>query len=313
MKSIKYLKLALFALVIGLSATSCMDEDWTDPTGEVAPFGNNQLQETNVVSIADLKAKYGAKLKDVVNDTVRIADGVQIKGRVTGNDISGNIYSQVMLEDATGGIIISVAQGGINGQMQIGQEILVDLGGLYYGVYRTQPQLGIPYTDFKKNQTYPSRISRAEWQTRFKILGKPDASLVVPHVFETSEISILNNETVAQKYSGQIVTLKGVEFDTADGTVTFAPEAEGATTGYGVTRYFKGYTGQKKQIGIRTSCYAKFAAEKLPKGKLNVTGILTVYKTSATSSYGTTVQLVLRTLSDIEVLEPEKNQPAEEK
>ena len=32
MKSIKYLKLALFALVIGLSATSCMDEDWTDPT-----------------------------------------------------------------------------------------------------------------------------------------------------------------------------------------------------------------------------------------------------------------------------------------
>ena len=136
---------------------------------------------------------------------------------------------------------------------------------------------------------------------------------MVPHVFETSEISTLNDETVAQKYSGQIVTLKGVEFDTADGTVTFAPEAEGATTGYGVTRYFKGYTGQKKQIGIRTSCYAKFAAEKLPKGKLNVTGILTVYKTSATSSYGTTVQLVLRTLSDIEVLEPEKNQPAEEK
>ena len=153
MKSIKYLKLALFALVIGLSATSCMDEDWTDPTGEVAPFGNNQLQESNVVSIADLKAKYGAQLKDVVNDTVRIADGVQIKGRVTGNDISGNIYSQVMIEDATGGIIISVAQGGINGQMQIGQEILVDLGGLYYGVYRTQPQLGIPYTDFKKTQT----------------------------------------------------------------------------------------------------------------------------------------------------------------
>ena len=313
MKSLKYLKLALFALVIGLSATSCMDDDWTDPTGEVAPFGNNQLQETNVVSIADLKAQYGAMQKDKVNDTVRIADGVQIKGRVTGNDIAGNIYNQIMLEDATGGIIISVAQGGLNGQLQIGQEILVDLGGLYYGTYRTQPQIGTPYTDFKKNQTYPSRISRTEWQTRFKILGKPDASLVVPHVFETSEVSTLNNETVAHKYTGQLVTLKGVEFDKADGTVTFAPEAEGATTGHGVTRYFKGYTGQKKQIGIRTSCYAKFAAEKLPKGKLNVTGILTVYKTSATSSYGTTVQLVLRTLSDIEVLEPEKNQPAEEK
>lgn len=307
MKSLKYLKLALFALVIGLSVTSCMDDDWTDPTGEVAQFGNNQLQETNVVNIADLKSKYSALLKDKVNDTVRIADGVQIKARVTGNDISGNIYNQIMLEDATGGIVISVAQGGMCGQLPIGQEVLIDLGGLYYGAYRTQPQIGVPYTDFKKNQTYPSRISRTEWQTRFKILGKADASLVVPHVFETSEISTLNNETVSMKYSGQIVTLKGVEFDTADGTITFAPEAEGAATGYGVTRYFKGYTAQKKQIGIRTSCYAKFAAETLPKGKLNVTGILTVYKTSATSSYGTTVQLVLRSQSDIEVLEPEKN------
>ena len=199
MKSLKYLKLALFALVIGLSVTSCMDDDWTDPTGEVAPFGNNQLQETNVVNIADLKSKYSALLKDKVNDTVRIADGVQIKARVTGNDISGNIYNQIMLEDATGGIVISVAQGGMCGQLPIGQEVLIDLGGLYYGAYRTQPQIGVPYTDFKKNQTYPSRISRTEWQTRFKILGKADASLVVPHVFETSEISTLNNETVSMK------------------------------------------------------------------------------------------------------------------
>lgn len=122
MKSLKYLKLALFALVIGLSATSCMDDDWTDPTGEVAPFGNNQLQETNVVNIADLKSKYSALLKDKVNDTVRIADGVQIKARVTGNDISGNIYNQIMLEDATGGIVISVAQGGMCGQLPIGRK-----------------------------------------------------------------------------------------------------------------------------------------------------------------------------------------------
>jgi hypothetical protein len=51
MKSIKYLKLALFALVIGLSATSCMDEDWTDPTGEVAPyFALRSAIETTLVS-----------------------------------------------------------------------------------------------------------------------------------------------------------------------------------------------------------------------------------------------------------------------
>lgn len=305
MKSIKYLKLALFALVVGLSTTSCMDDDWKDPTGDVAPYGNNQLQETNVVSIADLKAKYGAMQNDAINDTVRIEDGVQIKGRVTGNDIEGNIYNQITLEDATGGIIISVAQGGMNGQLQIGQEILVNVGGLYYGTYRTQPQIGVPYTDFTKNQTYPSRISRADWQERFKILGKPDASLVAPVVFE--DASVLNNEAEALKYAGMLVTVKNVEFDGANGTLTYAPESEGMSTGYGVTRYFKGFTAQKKQIGVRSSCYADFAAEKVPQGKLNVTGVLTVYKTSTTSSYGTTVQLVMRRYADVEILEPEKN------
>ena len=83
---------------------------------------------------------------------------------------------------------------------------------------------------------------------------------------------------------------------------TFAPESEGYTTGYGVTRYFKGFTAQKKQIGVRTSCYADFAAETVPSGKVNVTGILTCYKSSLTSSYGNTVQLVLRSSKDIEVV-----------
>lgn len=301
MKSIKYLKLALFALVMGLTVTSCIDEDWTDPTGEVAPFGNNQIQETNVVSIADLKAKYGALQKDPVNDTVRIDAGVQIKARVVANDIEGNVYNQVIVEDATGGMIICVAQGGLCGQLQIGQEILVNVGGLYYGTYRTQPQIGVPYTDFKKNQTYPSRISRSEWQERFKIIGQPKPALVTPKVFD--DASVLNDEATALENSGRLVTLKNVEFDAADGKLTLAPEAEGKDFGNGVTRYFKGFTAQKKQIGVRTSCYADFAGEVVPQGKVDVTGVLTVYKTSATSSYGTTVQLVLRRYSDIAKVE----------
>lgn len=319
MKTLKYLKLALFALLIGFTAASCMDDDWKDPTGDESPFGNNSLQETNVMPIKALKEKYGALQKDKVNDTVRIDDGVQIKGRVTGNDIEGNLYNEITIEDGSeadgtkAGIVICIAQGGMNGQLQIGQEVLVNVGGLYYGTYRTQPQIGVAYTDFSKNQTYPSRISRVDWQERFKVTGKADLSLIAPKVFDNdasasgSKVSELNTEATAYAWSGCLVTLKNVEFAEADGTVTFAPESEGSSTGFAVTRYFKGYTGQKKQIGIRTSCYADFAANKLPQGKVNVTGVLTCYKSSLTSSYGNTVQLVLRRYSDIEILEPEKN------
>lgn len=299
MKSIKYLKLVFMAIVLAVGVTSCMDDDWKDPTGDNSPFGNSQLQETNVVSIKDLKETYGNLQNDKINDTVRIADGVQIKGIVTGNDIEGNLYNQVTIDDGTAGIIICVAQGGMYGQLAIGQEILVNVGGLYYGTYRTQPQIGVAYTNTEKNQTYPSRMNRNEWQSRYKAIGKADASKVKP--IEIDNPKDLNNESNAYALAGRLVTVKGVEFN--EQGKTFAPESEGYTTGYGVTRYFKGFTGQKKQIGVRTSCYADFAAEKVPAGKLNVTGILTCYKTSVNSSYGNTVQLVLRKYSDIEKAE----------
>lgn len=309
MKTMKYLKLALLALVAVFATTSCMDDDWKDPNSETSPYGNNSIQETNVVSIAELKNTYGPKQKDAINDTVRIADGTQIKGIVTGNDIEGNIYSQISIQDDSDkpGIIISVAQGGLSGQLQIGQEVLINVGGLYYGTYRSQPQLGVAYHDSSKDQNYPSRISRADWQNRFKVIGKPDASKIKVQVFSTNpdaskgelNVADLLDADVAYKYAGCLVTLKGVEFAMGDGKTTLAPEDEGKTLGYGVTRYFKGYDKTNKQIGIRTSCYADFAAELVPQGKLDVTGVLSCYKSS--DKYNHTVQLALRRYADFKL------------
>lgn len=311
MKTMKYLKLALLALVAVFATTSCMDDDWKDPNSEKSPYGNNSIQETNVVSIAELKNTYGPKQKDAINDTVRIADGTQIKGIVTGNDIEGNIYSQISIQDESDkpGIIISVAQGGLSGQLQIGQEVLINVGGLYYGTYRSQPQLGVAYHDSSKDQNYPSRISRADWQNRFKVIGKPDASKIKVQVFSTNpdaskgelNVADLLDADVAYKYAGCLVTLKGVEFAMGDGKTTLAPEDEGKTLGYGVTRYFKGYDKTNKQIGIRTSCYADFAANLVPQGVVDVTGVLSCYKSSA--KYNHTVQLALRRFSDIKASE----------
>ena len=307
----KYLKLALLALVAVFATASCMDDDWKEPNSETSPYGNNSIQENKELlkSIAELKETYGKKQKDAINDTVRIADGTQIKGIVTGNDIEGNIYSQIAIQDESDkpGIIISVAQGGLSGQLQIGQEVLINVGGLYYGTYRSQPQLGVAYHDSSKNQNYPSRISRADWQNRFKIIGKPDASKIKVQVFSTNpdaskgelNIADLIQADVAYKYAGCLVTLKDVEFVKGDGTTTLAPEAEGKDLGYGVTRYFKGYDKTNKQIGIRTSCYADFAAELVPQGKLDVTGVLTCYKSK--EGYNHTVQLALRRYADFKL------------
>lgn len=292
----------MMALVMGLGLTSCMDDDWKAPSGDTPAYGNNTLQEKNVISIAELKEKYGIT-KDMINDTVRIDDGIQIKGVVTGNDAEGNIYNEIALQDETGGILVCIAQGGLCGQMQVGQEILIDLGGLYIGAYRSQPQIGVPYTSTSASgakSTYPSRIARAEWQTRFKLIGKPDAKKLVAKEFDYE--SLKGNETELYKYAGCLVKATGVGFAKADGKTTYAPKSEGASTGYGVMRAFKNMTTGKdyttNEFGVRTSCYSDFAAEKLPEGKLTVTGILTCYKSQ--TKYKATAQILMRQQSDVQ-------------
>lgn len=290
------------ALVMGLGLTSCMDDDWKAPSGDTPAYGNNTLQEKNVISIAELKEKYGIT-KDMINDTVRIDDGIQIKGVVTGNDAEGNIYNEIALQDETGGILVCIAQGGLCGQMQVGQEVLIDLGGLYIGAYRSQPQIGVPYTSTSASgakSTYPSRIARAEWQTRFKLIGKPDATNLVAKEFDYE--SLKGNETELYKYAGCLVKATGVGFAKADGKTTYAPKSEGASTGYGVMRAFKNMSTGKdyttNEFGVRTSCYSDFAAEKLPEGKLTVTGILTCYKSQ--TRYKATAQILMRQQSDVQ-------------
>lgn len=290
------------ALVMGLGLTSCMDDDWKAPSGDTPAYGNNTLQEKNVISIEDLKTNYGIT-KDMINDTVRIDDGIQIKGVVTGNDAEGNIYNEIALQDETGGILVCIAQGGLCGQIQVGQEILIDLGGLYIGAYRSQPQIGVPYTSTSTSgakSVYPSRIARAEWQTRFKLIGKPDAKKLVAKEFDYE--SLKGNETELYKYAGCLVKATGVGFAKADGKTTYAPKSEGASTGYGVMRAFKNMTTGKdyttNEFGVRTSCYSDFAAEKLPEGKLTVTGILTCYKSQ--TKYKATAQILMRQQSDVQ-------------
>ena len=290
------------ALVMGLGLTSCMDDDWKAPSGDTPAYGNNTLQEKNVISIDELKTKYGIT-KDMINDTVRIDDGIQIKGVVTGNDAEGNIYNEIALQDETGGILVCIAQGGLCGQMQVGQEVLIDLGGLYIGAYRSQPQIGVPYTSTSASgakSTYPSRIARAEWQTRFKLIGKPEAKKLVAKEFDYE--SLKGNETELYKYAGCLVKATGVGFAKADGKTTYAPKSEGASTGYGVMRAFKNMTTGKdyttNEFGVRTSCYSDFAAEKLPEGKLTVTGILTCYKSQ--TKYKATAQILMRQQSDVQ-------------
>ena len=277
----------MLTLVLGLSATSCMDEDRNDPTGETAPYGNNDIQETNVISIADLKAKYASTLANQ-NDTARITDNLQIKARVTGNDIGGNIYSEVAVDDGTGAILICISQGGLFGYLPVGQEILVDLKDLYIGTYGYQPQIGTPYTN-ASGRTFPSRMNKTVWQQHFKLMGAADASKIDTLEFDISKVK---DQNYLKENCGKLMIIKNVKLAEANGERTFAPEKD-KDAGNGVNRTIQGLSSS--QIVIRSSTYADFAGTVMPQENLDITGIFT--------RYSNTWQILMRSDTDFKLAE----------
>lgn len=288
MKNIKYLLMLVLACSL---FTGCMDDDWDTPNAEALnkAYGNQEIAETNVITIGSLKEKYESVINASTNSYEQITEDVQIKGRVVGNDIGGNIYNEVSIDDGTGAILICISQGGLFSYLPVGQEIVVDLKGLYIGGYGKQAEIGMPYTNAKGN-SYVSRMSRVLWNKHFKLTGVADASKVVAEEFDVSK---RNKEEYFIANNGKLMTIKNVEFTNADGKTTFAPSDEkdaANSVNRGLSQ--NGEPIPTSSIVVRTSSYADFAAKQLPTGKLNITGVFTRYRT--------TWQILIRDERDIQ-------------
>ncbi len=292
MKQIKYI---LFALACTLGLSSCMDGDWSNPVNEETQntFGNQYITESNLLTIAQLKSKYSSVIDG--GSYEQVSKPTQIKGIVTGNDVEGNIYNEISLQDETGAILVCIAQGGLFGYLPIGQEILIELEGLYVGGYGKMAEIGTLYTS-ATGSTYVSRMSRATWNNHFRILSSNNP--VTP--MEVTNVAKLDLE----KDAGKLITLRGVQLQDANGTATFAPKDGSVTlTANCANRAFVGISSSK--LVLRTSTYSDFANAIMPTGTIDVTGIFT--------RYNNTWQILLRKESDIQPSSYTPEPPAEPK
>lgn len=286
MKKIKFIALAFLALTLG----SCMGDSYADPdlTEKVpaAPWGNNSLKEKNVISIADLKTQFATV---IANSSYKLIEkDMMIKAVVTGNDVSGNIYNQVSVQDASGAIIIAINGSGLSGYLPVGQEILVNLKGLYIGSYKKLPQIGGVNTKISDGTLSMGKIERAVWNQHFKILnpGEADASTVEPEEFDKTK---LTDAAYMEANVGKLMTLKKVKFASANGTNVWAPKDTNTSL-----ELIDAETGKRissSNLVVRNSGYSKFANEVVPQGVFDITGIFT--------RFGDTWQIVLRNTDDL--------------
>lgn len=210
------------------------------------------------ITIADLKEN----CKNATQETpIEITNDWVLKAYVTGNDESGNIYKQVIVQDETGAMPIQVDENNVSNFYRRGQEVFVNLKGMCVSVYGDEQQLG--WLD--GGTTY--RLPFTEFQARVQKNGWPYVDNVKPEVI--TDMSTVNLDVTKMTY--RLVQMEGVHFENG-GKNTFAKVE---TKEYGEEN-LKDAHGNV--IMVRTSSYASFAAETLPVGTGTVVGILGRFK-----------------------------------
>lgn len=267
MKTINYLSMLLLGV---LCLFSCDERDF-----DVPPFTEMNDSYKGNITILDFIKKY-----EQVKDTIMIADTDTIEGYVVGNDVGGNVYKQLVIQDATAALVINIDQNNMGDMFPIGQKLVINCRGFYVGHSYEMFQMGGYY----KEGGTRNPIGRIEWviaQPKIFRVGAPNVNAIVPDTITAQNYT----DKVKDKYNiGKLFYLKGVSF--LDGGVKpFATEND-------QNRVVQFGAETAKTITLRNSAYADFAKEIVPTGTGNLLGVLTSYQT-------TTIQFLIRTIQDV--------------
>ena len=87
-------------------------------------------------TIADFKAEYW-KTETPYCVPVNVPEGESkvISGRVISSDATGNIYKSLVIQDETAALAISINANSLYTTYRVGQEVVIDLNGMYVGKY----------------------------------------------------------------------------------------------------------------------------------------------------------------------------------
>lgn len=269
MKSYRILPL----LALGaLMATSCHEDPVLPPM--VVPQAP-MLSQVNS-KILDVKTQYWNNEKNYIETIGLTSEGehVIVKGRVTGVDVSGNIFKYLYIQDETAALGFSIDASKLNESYKLGQELVVDLTEMNIGKWNTELLVGKPEWYEAQQVWEAGRMELETFQQHVELNGLPDGSGVEPTVLEMGDIINATDAEALIKYGHMLVTFNDVTIDGAG--QPFANTAVPYTQSNGVTNcYYHSITDSKgNKMYLPVSAYADFVYETTPSGRGSVTGIL---------------------------------------
>ncbi len=195
----------------------------------------------------------------------KFPDDVNVTCTVTADEVSGNIYKSVFVQDATGSIQVKLIN---SGGLFVGDVIRINLKGVVLDDYAKMVQLDS--IDIEKKVTKLSS-------------GNP----VVPLKVTINQLYALNFYGLS-KYQARLVILDSVEFDVADKNQLYSNSVLKTSVDRNLINAFG------KSVVVRTSGYSNFANFFTPCGKGQVTAVVSQYGTN-------TIQLTIRDVKEVKL------------
>ena len=278
---------AVAALAGPVALTGCQD-DFDVPPIDV-PTATIQANTT----IAELKAELWDDATNYATLVPKKANGEDyiIHGRVISSDASGNIYKSLVIQDETGALPMSINQNSLYNTYRIGQEIVINVTGIYIGKYAGYQQIG-GYGEFN-GTPQTSFMSYETFKEHAQLNGLPENQLTAvemdgPRPTEgiycvIGDLGQLPSTPEGQRaWQGQLVEFRNVHFE-GGGSEPYV------TGNANTSRTLLDAAGNS--LVVRNSNYASFKNEIMPAGTGTVRGIL--------SSFNGTYQLLLRSTADV--------------
>lgn len=239
------------------------------------------------MSIAEFKAKHW---QDAVNYVDTITEDEVIHGWVVSSDESGNIYKSLYIMDESGaGITISINKTSLYQDYPIGQEIILSMKDHWVGKYCGQQLIGYPTWYAAGDVWETTFLPVDEWEEIVTINGSPDPSQAQPVDVNLADFASKTDAETLLRYQGMLVRISDVSFEAADGYVTFGEPT--LTT----NRIIVDANGN--ELIVRNSNYSNFCDDILPRGAVDVVGVLSFHasRENATGRW----QLYLRDRNDV--------------
>lgn len=249
------MKRRINAILLGIFAisavTACKKEPDSPPV--------NSITDGQIITIDSLKAWQRS-----VGDAILIEDTISVYGIVTMDEGNGNIYKNIYFQDHTGAINVRFTGGT---DLIQGDSIRIALNGVILNNFN-----GVYQLDGVEEET--------------NVVVQSSGHDLLPLTTSINEVQaeynafLMDDAIVEFKYQSMLIRFTNVQFKTSELFSTYA-DAVNQSSENRLFEDFEGYTSF-----IRTSGFADFAADSLPKGAGTMICIV--------SEYNEEIQYILR-------------------